>query len=189
MPTPETPPIDKNPRVLRKRREIVLASLTCAIALAQLALFVAILPGAHEVAEAARAEVAQETQSALNSLDELNALETKLAHAEAETVEVELGEFQISAYRPASNLTVHTDFVLSGVVERSDQREFGELLDGNRHRFRDRVIFIIRNSEVSDLSDAHLALIRRRILETSNALFGQRVLREVNFSDFRLYED
>ncbi len=56
------------------------------------------------------------------------------------------------------------------------------------NRFRSQVIEEIRDSEISDLEDAGLGLIKRRFLEKSNALIGKPLLRSVVFADYTFVE-
>ena len=58
----------------------------------------------------------------------------------------------------------------------------------NKHRIRENVIIIIRSAEVTDLTDAGLGLIKRRILETTNKTLGKPLLQEVVFSEFSFIE-
>jgi hypothetical protein len=60
--------------------------------------------------------------------------------------------------------------------------------DEHVHRFRDMVISEIRHLENADLADPGLGLIKRRILEKSNALFGKPILKSVVFPDFSYIE-
>jgi flagellar FliL protein len=99
-----------------------------------------------------------------------------------------LGTFSTTAHRPNSNATLRVDFHLIGTVQERHQAEFNDLFKRNEHRFRDHVLIEIRNSEVTDLTDPGLGLIKRRILEKSNALFGNPVLRSVVFSEFSFLE-
>jgi len=62
------------------------------------------------------------------------------------------------------------------------------LMDYHMHRFRDQVLVEVRNSEPADLADPGLALIKRRILEKSNDLFGDPILRSIIFSQFSYIE-
>ena len=80
------------------------------------------------------------------------------------------------------------NFRLAGTVLASQKKQTQRLRDDDLHRFHERVSLAIRNSDVSDLAEPDLGLIRRRILATSSDLFGERVLRELTFSDFRLYD-
>ena len=103
-------------------------------------------------------------------------------------VEVDLGEFGVTAYQPISNTTLRIDFHLYGTVATEDEKEFLAQLEGNVHRFRDQVIVTLRSSDITDLTDAGLGLIKRKILEKTNAMLGKRYLRTIIFSDFSFIE-
>jgi flagellar basal body-associated protein FliL len=132
----------------------------------------------------------------------------------AERREVDLGRFSITSIDPASNSTLLIDFHLYGAViaeheehaaeaesgghgdghgkkaegEPEDNSRFGKLLKKNKHRFRDQVIVVIRNAQMSDLSDPALGLIKRQILAKTNSLLGEPLLKEVIFSDFAVVQ-
>ena len=103
-------------------------------------------------------------------------------------VEVDLGAFTITNHRLLTESTFRTDFHLWGTVPEEDVNEFNKLFQRNLNRFRNRVIEEIRNSEISDLEDAGLGLIKRRFLEKSNALLGKPLLRSVVFADYTFVE-
>ena len=131
----------------------------------------------------------------------------------AERREVDLGKFSVTSIDPATNTTLLIDFHLYGGVliepgdevaeentgehgegnkkvegESDDNTRFGRLLKKNKHRFRDQVIVIIRNAQMSDLSDPALGLIKRQILAKTNTLFGEPLLKDVIFSDFAVVQ-
>jgi flagellar FliL protein len=131
----------------------------------------------------------------------------------AERREVDLGKFSVTSIDAATNTTLLIDFHLYGAVlvepgdeeeqadggehgegnkkvegEPEDHTRFGRLLKKNKHRFRDQVIVIIRNAQMSDLSDPALGLIKRQILAKTNTLFGEPLLKEVIFSDFAVVQ-
>ena len=132
----------------------------------------------------------------------------------AERREVDLGRFSVTSIDPASNTTMLIDFHLYGAVlaeadsqsaggeahggddhnkkkvegEPEDNSRFGRLLKKNKHRFRDQVIVVIRNAQMSDLSDPALGLIKRQILAKTNSLLGEPLLKEVIFSDFAVVQ-
>jgi flagellar FliL protein len=58
----------------------------------------------------------------------------------------------------------------------------------NKERLREKVITEIRNSEVGDLEEAGLGLIKRRVLKISNDLLGKQLLREIIFTDYTFVE-
>jgi len=125
--------------------------------------------------------------------------------------EVDLGEFSLTAFQPASNTTLLIDFHLYGTVavppgeaehaeeaksgghghgvgEEQPKDEFTKLYEKSKHRIRDQIITIIRSAEMTDFADPSLGLIRRKILEKSNRALGKPLLEEVIFSDFSLVE-
>ena len=98
--------------------------------------------------------------------------------------EIDLGKYNITVHRPSADVTLRINFHLIGTVTEKDLGDFEMLLEKNQHRLRDRIIFEIRNSEVADLTDPGLGLIKRRILAKSNDLLGKPVLQSVVFSEF-----
>lgn len=100
------------------------------------------------------------------------------------TSEIELGKFNITIHKPSADITLRVNFHIIGTVKEEKHEEFTELLERNQHRLRDRIIFEIRNSDVADLTDPGLGLIKRRILAKSNELLGKPVLESVVFSEF-----
>ncbi len=110
-------------------------------------------------------------------------------HAAVEdTVEVELGTFNITHFNPASNATLSIDFELYGSVLATDQVEFEHLLEKNKVRVREQVLMTLHAAQSKDLSDAGLGLIKRQILEKTNRALGHPMLHEVLFSKFNFVE-
>lgn len=138
------------------------------------------LPSAEEVA-------AQMEMDAQSGQGEDGTGEDK-ANEEALAVEVDLGSFTITNHRLMTESTFRTDFHLWGTVAEDDVSEFEQLFDRNRNRFRNLVIEEIHDSDVKDLIDPTLGLIKRRFLEKSNALFGKPILRSVVFADYTFVE-
>jgi flagellar FliL protein len=106
----------------------------------------------------------------------------------AKQLEVDLGEYSVTAFQPRSNTTLRIDFHLYGTIDEEDREAFEEAIKVHQNRVRDRVIVTIRSSELSDLTDAGLGLIKRRILAKSNETFGKHLLQSVIFSDFSFLE-
>jgi flagellar FliL protein len=103
-------------------------------------------------------------------------------------VEVDLGEYSVTITHPSSPTAMRVDFHLVGTVESEEMNHVKEAFDQNVHRFRDMVISEIRHLETTDLADPGLGLIKRRILEKSNELFGKPLLKSVVFPDFSYIE-
>lgn len=103
-------------------------------------------------------------------------------------VEVDLGEFRPASYQPATATQIRIEFTLWGTVNEEDEVEFLEIYEKNKHRFRDEVNTVARSAALNDLTAAELGLIRRKILEKSNRIFGKPYLKAIIFSEFILYE-
>ncbi len=181
------------------------------IVLLQCALAYVFLPGGDAAAkgdtkkEAAAAHPAEKSDK------------DQAADSRADQREVDLGKFSLTAFNPNSNTTLLIDFHLFGAVAaehedkdakaggehggghgghggkagegaEEDNSNFGKLFKKNRNRFRDQVIVIIRNAQMSDLTDPGLGLIKRQILAKTNSLLGEPLLKEVLFSDFAVVQ-
>jgi flagellar FliL protein len=105
-----------------------------------------------------------------------------------EQIEVDLEEFSVTAFQPSTNTSLRIEFHLYGTVAAAEEKEFQELMEKNVHRFREQVIVIVRGAELTDLTDAGLGLIKRRILEKTNRILGKPFLKTVIVSDFSFIE-
>lgn len=103
-------------------------------------------------------------------------------------LEVELGEFNVIKSQPLASTTLRISFKMYGMVGAKDEATFKELFEEKKHRFREQVLEIVRSSDVNDLNDPVLGLIKRKILEKSNRLIGKPLLTGVVFSDFAYIE-
>ena len=102
--------------------------------------------------------------------------------------EIDLGEFSLTAFQPASNTTLLIDFHLYGTIMGEEEHGFAEHYESNKHRIRDQVITTIRSAELADLTDPGLGLIKRQILEKTNRALGKPLLHGIVFSDFLVVE-
>ncbi len=141
------------------------------------------LPGQAETAALAGVNVESKPKSSPKETPEESPVEEGIPQ-----IEVDLGEFSVTAYQPVSNSTLRIDFHLYGTVATEQEREFQLAMQANAHRFRDQVIVCIRSSEITDLTDAGLGLIKRKVLEKTNSMLGKRYLKAVIFSDFSFIE-
>ena len=144
-----------------------------------------VFPSAEDVAALAQAQQAVKgdpIHSITPEPDEEELLDTK------QRLEINLGEFAVTAYQPLSNTTIRIDFQLYGIVLAEDGDLVMQLMDEHKHRFREQVLVILRSAEMTDLTDAGLGLIKRKILEKTNRVLGRAILQEVIFSDFSFVE-
>ncbi len=138
-----------------------------------------IIPSAEDVADKAKEIIAE---------DQPQDSEADVVEEDDEAMEVELGDFSLTLHQPTASSTMHIQFLLVGTVSSDNKAEFDGLLENNKHRFRDKVLSEIRESEVTDLTEPGLGLIKRRILAKSNALFGKPLLTSIIFSKFTFHE-
>ena len=102
--------------------------------------------------------------------------------------EVDLGEFCVTAFQSTSNTTLRIDFHLYGTVKTDSQKDLLKLMEDNKHRFREQVLVIVRGAEITDLTDAGLGLMKRKILDRANRTLGKPLLQTVVVSDFSFIE-
>lgn len=106
----------------------------------------------------------------------------------AEVVEADLGEFSITGTQVSSGSTLRVALHLYGTVSGLDAERFEEKMKEIQHRFREQVIVTLRGAQATDLSDAGLGLLKRTILEKTNALLGEPLLKTIVFSEFSFFE-
>ena len=104
-------------------------------------------------------------------------------------VEVDLKEYSVTIYQPASNSTLRIDFHLHGIVAAEKKKEFESLFELNQNRFREQVVMVVRSAEMADLTDPSLGLIKRTILEKARQIFGKPLLQEVVIPDYSSLEN
>jgi flagellar FliL protein len=104
------------------------------------------------------------------------------------TAEIDLEDYSVTAYQPLSNTTLRIDFHLYGTVAQSETAEFEKLFDENKQRLREQVIVTIRSSEITDLTDAGLGLIKRKLHDKINRTIGKSLVKSVIVSDFSFVE-
>ena len=142
------------------------------------------LPSASETAAMAKATMDIDSEDGV-LLDEDGQPEDQ---DPANQIEVDLDEFSVTAYQPVSNTALRIDFHLWGIVDIKDETEFLNLKEDNLHRFRQEVLVTMRASDLTDLNEPGLGLVKRKILERTNRILGKPLLRTVIFSDFSLIE-
>jgi hypothetical protein len=140
------------------------------------------IPSPSQTAAMAAEVAASDAEADLPRQDE------QTSGALEDQVEVDLGEFHVIGYQPASNTTLRIDFHLYGTVGSDDKTKFDLAWQENTHRSRDQVIVTVRGCELSELTDAGLGLIKRKILEKTNRTLGKPLLQAVIFTDFSFIE-
>lgn len=108
--------------------------------------------------------------------------------ADKETLEVDLGRYNVTRYNPENDTTLIVDFELFGVVLAEESLSFETQYEKNKVRLREQVIMTLGGADSTDLTDAELGLLKRRILEKTNRALGKPLVQEVLFSKFNFVE-
>ena len=167
------------------------AAFISVIVILQVAAASMLLPSgkeAEDIAEKlAAAEAAQELEESEESSDsESNSYSGTLGMSDMR--EVPLGDYHVMTYDQNTGVSMNVDFELYGTVLADEESEFFQLHDANKVRIREQILVTIRSMEVTDLSDAGLGLIKRKILEKTNRALGKPLLHEAVFSEFSFME-
>jgi flagellar basal body-associated protein FliL len=104
-------------------------------------------------------------------------------------VEVDLGEFDVTAFQPVSNSTLRVSVHVWGTVADKDQAAFQDLTQGNQQRLREQVLVTIRSADSAELTEPGLGVVKRKILDRMNKTLGKPLLRTIVFSDFSSIEE
>lgn len=162
--------------------KIVIASIIGLVILVETTVAFILSPSPDDVAARLRDEIKKDYESSLADGDLLDEKET------GPVVEVELGSFSISIHDQESQSTYTIDCNVMATVRQKDETEFAELVEINQNRLREKIMIEFRNAKVEELAETELGLIKRRILEKSNALFGKPIIKAVLLPDFNYYQ-
>ena len=166
--------------------KLIALAIVLVIVLAECAVAILAFPSANDTATLTQAMLAAPDVEANDVVVTEPPAEEQRSDEEA--IEIDLGEFDVSSYQPLSNTTLRISFHPYGIVTVDDETQILDLLEAKRQRMREQVLVILRSAELTDLADAALGLIKRRILEKTNRTFGEPLLREIIFSDFSFME-
>lgn len=162
--------------------KLVIAGFMGSVVMVECALAYFLIPSADQVAALAEQNLQKKLPAAMAETDDDHGAATTA------TIEIDLGEYSVTVTQPNSATAIRVDFHLVGTARQEDADAVKAAFDASVHRFRDMVISEIRHLETTDLADPGLGLIKRRILEKSNALFGKPLLKSVVFPDFSYIE-
>jgi flagellar FliL protein len=158
------------------------------IVLLQVAAASMLIPSAEETAEIAGklANAASEEDASTTNASTDSAAPPLLATGDMR--EVALGFFHILSNNTKSGSRTNVDFELFGTVLADEESEFFSLFEAREKRIREQVLITLRGSDVTDLTDPTLGLIKRKILEKTNRALGKPLLHEAIFSKFSFEE-
>jgi hypothetical protein len=102
--------------------------------------------------------------------------------------EVKLGSYHVVTFNTDTGKSLNIDFELYGTVLAKEEEEFTHLFEANKVRLREQILVTVRGTDVTDLSDPDLGLLKRLILEKTNRTLGKPLLNEAIFSKFSFIE-
>ncbi len=148
-----------------------------------------LVPSAKETSEIAEKLASAEARRDLEGEGETAGSEADTATLASQDMrEVSLGNFHVLTYNPKTGSSLNVDFELYGTVLEEEEGDFFQLYDANQIRIREQILVTIRGTEVTDLTEAGLGLIKRKILEKTNRALGKPLLHEAVFSKFSFIE-
>jgi hypothetical protein len=162
--------------------KLIVAGFMGAVIATECLLAYLFIPNPDEVAALAEENVTKKLPASLAG-DEVTSEDDR-----KNMVEIQLGDYAITISQRNSSTALRADFTLAGTVLSKDENEFANLMEKHPARFREIVLYEFRNSEREDLDDPQLGLIKRRILERSNTLFGKPIIKKLMFPDFSYIE-
>ncbi len=121
---------------------------------------------ARKLAVAEQGELDDEASVGSERIDDSSPLAGK------EMLEVELGRYNVTRYNPENDTTLIIDFELYGVVLAEEQPNFAKQFEKNKVRLREQVIMTLGGADSSDLTDAELGLLKRRIFGENQPRVG-----------------
>ncbi len=165
------------------------AAFISVIVLLEVAAASMLVPSASDTAETAEklaaAEAAQEVDNDGQASGDGAAADSL---ALRDMREVSLGSYHVLTYNPDSGSSLNVDFELYGTVLAEEESDFFQLYEANQIRIREQILVTIRSTAVTDLTEAGLGLIKRKILEKTNRALGKPLLHEAVFSKFSFIE-
>jgi hypothetical protein len=179
--TPSPEPTPAAPSSLLTR--LLAAAFVVVVVLVECAIAYLYIPSQSDVAAMAEGQVSQQAQAAAEAVEQ-----ARQAKQEKPMQEIKLGDFSVSATQLESNSTLRIDFELYGTILEENMEDFISRYGRSERRLREQVILVVRNAEISALTDPDLGLIKRKILEKSNQTLGKPLLQAVVFSDFSFVE-
>lgn len=166
------------------RTQLAAVAFVLVVVLAECAVAVLVFPSADDTTAMTQAMLATKPDQTSQPPAPPDAVKPD----EKEEKEVDLGEYDVSSYQPLSDTTLRISVHLYGTVLSENENEVTALLETKKQRMREQVLVILRSAELTDLTDAGLGLIKRRILEKTNRIFGKPLLQQVIFSEFSFLE-
>jgi hypothetical protein len=102
--------------------------------------------------------------------------------------EVDLGNFALTIPPTKEHPTLLVTFHIYGTIDEHHAGEFNERHDAYRHRIRQEVLTLVRQSDMQALGDPDFSTLKKQMLERINRVLGSAALSHLVFSDFAILE-
>ncbi len=177
---PETEP-ESGPSILSK---IMIPLFVVGVIAAECAAAYVLLPDASQTQA-----MVEEVISGEDPTDKASGEDEELTEADLlNHFEIDLGEFDVTAFQPISQTTMRITFHLWGTIHEDDEAEFIDLKDANAQRLNEQMIVVIRGANAQDLADPDLGLIKRKLLDKVNKTVGKQLIKSIIISQFSYVE-
>jgi len=144
------------------------------------------IPTAYETEKLAREIVsASNGDETASNVGESTVLDGQL---DTPMSEVLIGTYNVTRFNPETGTTLTIDVEIHGAVLAEEEDDFLQRFEKNKGRVGEQVIMTFHSAEGTDLTEAGLGLIKRKILEKTNRALGKPLVRELLFSKFNFVE-
>jgi hypothetical protein len=123
--------------------------------------------------------------AAMEAVELLDLLEERQKRHDPQAyIEVDLGRFAVTHPLAEGEGAVMVSFHLYGVLPEERQAALEQALPGVTYRLRDAAISLVQRIETDHLTDPSLSFFKAELVAAINRVLGERLLRDVAFSDF-----
>lgn len=159
--------------------------IVCALVVVELVAAALLIPTAGETDSLANEYVAaQRGETTTNTGAEAESYKSDDEHS----LEIDLGNFDVSRYDPKTDKTIDIEIELCAVVPAEQAADFTERLSATSNRVREQVIMILHGADPTEFGDPGLGLIKRQVLEKVNRALSRPLVREVVVTGFNFVE-
>lgn len=145
-------------------------------------MFFFLIPSAEQVSALAEQQLIQSVQKGAEEA-------AKETSDENLVVEFDLGTFGETFSPVDTDRSFRVELRLYGLIRAKNKGKMETEFHSKNGRLRHEIRKKIRNSELSELQDAQLGLLERRILTICNHLLDADMLLGIGFKDYQLIEE
>ncbi len=163
--------------------KILISGFVATVVVVESVLFFYFVPSADDIAALAEAQLIKKVEATMEKEGE------STVDDDTKAIEYSLGDYSVPFIPSGSDRNYRVEMRLFGTVQKKSMPKLDELYKERFMRLRHRLNLEIRNATLEELNENDLGLIQRRILATSNELFGEPILLGVGFKDYQVVEE